>query len=263
MSDDHSPFPDPDEVADMADLGDVGDDGAPHDEIDLDDDHDHDQAHDADHDHDHDPLDLLHDDLDDLDDPDDPDHLDDQADTLDAADDDDDDGDTTDDQDEGDDEPDDASDPLDELRFDDATIESPYGDAVTDLLHSLDIDATTFERTMADLGLAEEADARSVVVTFEQLGVDAHVEHADVDRLAELLTGGAEVRLGGEQILTGLDDVTDEAIVTDGRDTWRVPLEELDTGWAAHTHEMIVTEAPGRMLVLLPVDGTNDGGNQG
>lgn len=242
MSDDHTPFPDHDDAAD---------DAAPHDEIEL-----HDEADES---TDHYPLDADpgDDPLDGLTDGDDAD--------LGLVDDDpsDDEGDPADD-DPGDDDSDGAAgaeDPLAELQFDDDGG-SVYGDGVADLLDSLDIDATAFERTMNDLGLAEEADARSVVVTFEQLGVDAHVEHGDVDRLADLLADGAEVRLGGDQI-AGLDDVTDEAIVTNGTETWRVPLDELEAGWSAHTNEMIVTDAPDRTLVLLPADSAIDGGIRG
>ena len=247
MSDDHSPFPDHD---------DADDDGAPHDDIEL---HD-----DADESTDHDPLDALpgDDPLDGLADDDadlvlvDDDPLDSLEDPADDGPGDEDAGDD-DDRDNGDG----ADDPLAELQVDDDGG-SLYGDGVADLLDSLDIDATTFERTMSDLGLAQEADARSVVVTFEQLGVDAHVEHGDVDRLADLLADGAELRLGGDRI-TALDDLTDEAIVTNGTESWRVPLDELDAGWSAHTNEMIVTDAPGRTLVLLPTDRAIDGGIRG
>lgn len=253
MSDDHSPFPDHDDAAD---------DGAPHDDIEL---HD-----DADESTDHDPLDELTDDGDDdvdlelIDDDDDPlDTIDDPAHDDPSHDDATQDDATQDDVDDGDDDDtgDEADDPLTELRVGDDG--GPlYGGGVADLLDSLGIDATTFERTMNDLGLAAEADARSVAVTFEQLGVDAHVEHGDFDRLADLLADGAEVRLGGDQI-TGLDDLADEAIVTNGTETWRVPLDELDADWSAHTNEMVVADAPGRTLVLLPADSAIDGGIRG
>lgn len=249
MSDDHSPFPDHD----------AADDGAPYDDIELHDDADASTDHDSLEDGGDDPLDGLTDDDDaDLELLDD-DPLDAHEDPADAGPSDDSDDEAGDD-DAGDD-GDGADDPLAELQFDDDGG-SVYGDGIADLLDSLDIDATAFERTMNDLGLAEEADARSVVVTFEQLGVDAHVEHGDVDRLADLLADGTEVRLGGDRI-TGLDDVTDEAIVTNGTETWRVPLDELDAGWSAHTNEMIVTDAPGRTLVLLPADSAIDGGIRG
>ena len=136
----------------------------------------------------------------------------------------------------------------------DAETGAPFDDAqVAGLLTDLDVDIGEFDRTMIELGLHVEPDSRSVVVTLEQLEVESRVEHADVDRLEQLLAGGAEVRMSNGDMLVGLDDRTDEAIVERDGGTRRISLDQIESRWSNHAFEMVVTETAAGRVVLLPV----------
>lgn len=128
-----------------------------------------------------------------------------------------------------------------------------YPDDLVGALDDLGIDQEEYVDTMHRLGLDQAPDGRSVVITLERLGVDAHLEFADVDRLASHLAGGAEIRLSSGHVLAELDDVTDEAVLVHDGATTRLPLEELEDAWTDHGFESVVTQHGDRTLVLLPI----------
>jgi len=134
-----------------------------------------------------------------------------------------------------------------------ADTESAYPDDLIGTLDELGVDRVEFLDTMHLLGLDQAPDGRSIVITLERLGVDAHLEFTDVDRLASHLAGGAEIRLSSGHVLTELDDLTDEAVLERDGATSRLALATLEDAWTDHGFESVVTRTDERTVVLLPV----------
>ena len=89
------------------------------------------------------------------------------------------------------------------------------------------------------------------------------MEHTDFDRIAHLLSNGAEIHLGNGERLIELDDQTDEAIVQQGDVERRIPLSELDDRWSASTFELLVSHHDEHIVVVMGLDPAEDGGVSG
>jgi hypothetical protein len=149
------------------------------------------------------------------------------------------------------------------IQLDVEPAEASGFDQLGGLLSDVELDAHEFERTMDALGLSAEPDGRSIVATFEQLDIPARIEHQTVDRLADLLSEGAEVRLASGHVVLELDDRTDEAVVEIGGERSRLPLGELEDRWSHHSFEAIVAETGRGRVVLLPASGAPPGDEAG
>ena len=142
--------------------------------------------------------------------------------------------------------------PLDDdpIAIGDPVVSDGYGASTMAALADLGgVDPAVLQSTLVELGLDEAVDARSAVVALERLGVDTRVVFGDVDQLAELVDGGAAVRLG-DATLVAIDDRSDEALVEhpDGRRV-RLPLDDLEAQWAEHGYEFVL----GAGQAVLPV----------
>lgn len=164
-----------------------------------------------------------------------------------------------------------ADDPTQDRRDDelldlaDDELDSAYPADLGGTLDDLGVDPAAFASTMQVLGLDAAADGRSIVVTLERLGVDAHLEFGDVDRIATHLAEGADIRLASGHVLAGLDDRTDEALLEHDGDTVRLPLQAFEDAWTDHGFESVVARGDDRVIVFLPISGptAHSGGMSG
>lgn len=144
------------------------------------------------------------------------------------------------------------------------TDDLPLSSDIADLLVVHDIDVDEFNDTLHRLNLDVEPDGRAFAVALEQHDVVASVEYTDFNRVSQLLAEGAEIKLGNDDILIGLDDVTDEAIVRTGDTERRIRLADLDERWSESTYELLVSQHDDRMIVVMGTDPNEpDGGISG
>jgi hypothetical protein len=115
------------------------------------------------------------------------------------------------------------------------------GDA---LAETFGVDHAAYDDVVARLGLPAALDSHSAAVVLGELGLDAAVEHGDLDSLAASVADGEEVVLTGPQgrlTVTAVGDGVVELTAADGS-TSQVDVAAFESAWEQASYAMVVAE---------------------
>ena len=125
-----------------------------------------------------------------------------------------------------------------------------------------DLVASAADALGVDVAVVSADDPTATVAAFEQAGVDARIEHGDIDQLAEIVGDGGTVLLrvddqGDSEVarLVAIDDASAEVELSDGsrRTLSRLTLERV---WDDTAAQMVISGE----IVMLPVTAPTVGG---